>query len=341
MMKHVKMEYKILFAFALVVLLTLASAIFLTQYLYQKFYVDRLIESLTAHGHSLASAYEEDQIRFFDKLTWSNESMDWEIIFTDNPMLLSGNLPFDMDMQDQLISFEERQKLLAGEKVVMIREHEKFDQDILAVVIPLMEQKQLQGAIFLYTPLAHVYEPFRPITMIVILSSLALLIIIMVLARQMTDYIVKPLKQMTEVTKKIAKGDFSERLSIDRHDEFGQLASSFNAMASSLDKVEQNRRQFLANVSHELRTPISYMKGFSESVAEGLIQKEQYIDMMQKETARLERLVNDLLDLAQLEGDSYPMESSPLPFAQLISEVMERFELQCREKPDRIGLSTG
>src|SRR5690606_16807464 len=108
--------------------------------------------------------------------------------------------------------------------------------------------------------------------------------------------------------------------------------SAFNAMASSLQQVEQNRREFLANVSHELRTPISYMKGFSEGLAEGLIEKEKYISIMQKETSRLERLVNDLLDLAQLEGDSYPMKSSPISFAQVIIDVLERFELQCKEK---------
>lgn len=331
-MKNVKMEYKILLAFALLAFVTIASAVGLTQYLYQTFYVDRLIESLSSHGHELASTYDENKERFLEKIEWSNESLDWEIIFTENPMLLSGNLPFDIEMDEHLISFEERQTLLAGDDVVLIREHEKFKQDILAVVIPLIEEKQLNGAIFLYTPLSAVYEPFRPLWTTLILSSLALLTIMLFAARNITNHIVKPLKQMTRVTQHFASGNFSERLSISQNDEFGQLASSFNAMASSLQQVEQNRREFLANVSHELRTPISYMKGFSEGVAEGLIDYEQYISIMQKETSRLERLVNDLLDLAQLEGDSYPMESSPLPFAQLILDVIERFELKCKEK---------
>ncbi|MFA8439827.1 sensor histidine kinase [Pueribacillus sp. YX66] len=331
-MKNVKMEYKILLAFALLAFVTIASAVGLTQYLYQTFYVDRLIESLSSHGHELASTYDENKERFLEKIEWSNESLDWEIIFTENPMLLSGNLPFDIEMDEHLISFEERQTLLAGDDVVLIREHEKFKQDILAVVIPLIEEKQLNGVIFLYTPLSAVYEPFRPLWTTLILSSLALLTIMLFAARKITNHIVKPLKQMTRVTQHFASGNFSERLSISQNDEFGQLASSFNAMASSLQQVEQNRREFLANVSHELRTPISYMKGFSEGVAEGLIDYEQYISIMQKETSRLERLVNDLLDLAQLEGDSYPMESSPLPFAQLILDVIERFELKCKEK---------
>lgn len=332
MMKNMKMEYKILLAFASLGFLTIGAGVGLTHYLYQTFYVDRLIDSLTSHGHALASDYTDDPERFLEKVEWSNRSLDWEIIFTDNPMLLSGNLPFDIDMDEHLISFEERQTLLNGEDVVMIREHERFNQDILAVVIPLMEEQQLQGALFLYTPLSAVYEPFRPLWVTIVLSSFALLVLMMVVARKMTNQIVKPLKQMTVVTEKIASGDFSERVALSQKDEFGQLASSFNVMASSLEKVEQNRREFLANVSHELRTPISYMKGFSEGVEEGLIDNEKYMMIIQKETNRLERLVNDLLDLAQLEGDSYPMELSPLPFAQLIFDVIDRFKLQCIEK---------
>lgn len=331
-MKNMKLEYKLLLAFAFLIFVAIVSVVGLTQYLYQTFYVDRLVASLSAHGHALSEAYYQNKDNFLEKLEWSNESLEWKIIFTENPMLLSGNLPFDMEMDDHLISFEERQTLLSGNDLVLIREHEKFKQNILAVVIPLMKEKQLIGAIFLYTPLSAVYEPFRPLWTTIILSSFVLLILMLFVARKITNQIVKPLKQMTDVTKKIASGDFSKRVSISQKDEFGQLASAFNAMASSLQQVEQNRREFLANVSHELRTPISYMKGFSEGLAEGLIEKEKYISIMQKETSRLERLVNDLLDLAQLEGDSYPMKSSPIPFAQVIIDVLERFELQCKEK---------
>ena len=316
----------------LIACVTIASVFGLTHFLYQKFYVDHKINTLTSHGRALALAYEQEPESFPEQLRWANDSLDWNVIFTDNPMLLSGSLPFEMPMTENLISFEERQTLLLGQELVIIRKHEKFAQDILAVVIPLLEQEQLTGAIFLYTPLSAVYEPFRPLRIILIVCSLLLLGFIVYVARKMTHYLVQPIKKMIDAAGKMAAGDFTERLSLEQEDELGQLAHSFNQMASSLQQVEQNRREFLANVAHELRTPISYMKGFNEAFEEGLVDADKYVAVMKKETVRLERLVHDLLDLAQLEGDSYPMNPSPIPFSQLIMDVTDRFEMKLKSK---------
>lgn len=331
MMKNMKIEYKIWLAFMLIALFTIATAFGLTHYLHQKLYVERQIDLLLSYGRSLSLSYQTDEQAFQEQLAWSNDHMHWETIYTDNPMLLSGHLPFEKELGENLISFEERQSLLAGDELILVRQHEKFNQDILAVVIPLMEEEQLKGAIFLYTPLAEVYEPFRPLMITVILLLLGLLALIMFVARKITRYLVGPIQSMTRVTKKISKGDFSERLPDAQKDELGMLAQSFNAMASTLQQIEQNRREFLSNVSHELRTPISFMKGFSEGFEEGLVDSEQYMQVMKRETIRLERLVHDLLDLAQLEGDSLPMQPSPLPFAQLIIDVIERFSIELKE----------
>lgn len=328
----VKIEYKILLSIALILLFAVVSAFSLTYYLYHKFYVDRQIETLLSHGHALAEAYYTDKHLFLEKVAWADESLQWNLIYTDNPMLLSGHLPFDLSMGENLISFEERQTLLAGEDLVLIRPHEKFNQDILAVVIPLMENQRLSGALFLYTPLSAMYEPFRPLQRMIIFSAAVLLLFFLMLARTITNHIVGPLKRLTEVTRQIASGDFSQRVSIQQKDELGHLASAFNHMASALEQVDQSRREFLANVSHELRTPISYLKGFNEAFREGMISQEKYMQVMEREIDRLDRLVHDLLDLAQLEGDSYPMNPHPLSFAQLIMELAEQLELKLKEK---------
>lgn len=330
-MKHMKIEYKLWLSFMVIALFTIAVAFGLTHYLHQKLYVDRQIDMLLSHGHALAQFYHQNKQKFEQQVEWSNASLQWKVIFTENPMLLSGQLPFDKEVGENLISFEERQSLLAGNEVVLVRRHEKFNQDILAVVLPLLQSEQLKGAVFLYTPLAEVYEPFRPLTFVIILLLLGLLSLLTIISRKMTRYLVGPIKRMMMVTKKIASGDFSERLNDSQKDELGQLAKSFNTMAATLEQIEYNRREFLSNVSHELRTPISYMKGFSDGVEEGIVKPEQYISVMKKETSRLERLVHDLLDLAQLEGETLPMSPTPIPFAQLIVDVLERFMIHLQE----------
>lgn len=318
----------ILFSFVMVV--TVGG---LTKFLYEKFYIDKQIETIMARGRSLEkSFYSETEEEFLEKVAWANEYLDCEVIFSDNPMLLSGAAPFEMDVAQNLISFEERQVLLNGDVLVMIRDHERFNQKILAIVVPLFENDRLAAALFLYRPLSSIYEPFQPITAILISISLLLIVLLVVVAKKTTSYVVKPLEHMMNVTKQIGDGDFTKRVYIQQEDELGELAKSFNVMTEKLAAEENKRKQFLANVSHELRTPISYMKNYTEALEEGIIGYDQYAAVMKKESERLERLVSDLLDLAQLEGESYPMNKTVLPFAQLIEDMTERFVLDANKK---------
>ncbi|MCP3033342.1 cell wall metabolism sensor histidine kinase WalK [Halobacillus sp. A1] len=317
---------------------TVSIGIGLTFYLYQTFYVDNQRDLLLLQGRNLEKVYEEhgEGESLQSRLDWSSENSDAEVIFTQNPMELSASLPYDDSLRESLISFEERQKLLRGETVTMVRKHPMFDQDILAVAIPLLDGEVLEGAIFLYKPLEDVYGPFEGIRYILAGSMVLLLFLVIWMGRKIANQLVMPLKKMEMVSEKMAGGDFSKRIYPSSSDEVGSLAESFNRLAKYLEEEESNRREFLQNVSHELRTPLSYMRGYTEAIMDGLIQdeeeKEKYIRITHQETARLSRLVNDLLDLAQLEGDSYPMNLEPIPFAQLIYDVVERFKLRIEQK---------
>lgn len=305
----------------------------LTKFLYEKFYIEKQIETILSQAERLETIYyEEDEDVFLENVELVNHFFDYDVIYSNNPMLLSGVAPFEIIGEENLISFEERQVLLQGEELIMIREHERFNQQILAVVVPLFHNHRLDGALFLYRPISSVYEPFQPITKILIFVTAVLVILLLVMAKKITNYVVKPLKDMIIVTEQIGEGDFSKRISMKQKDELGQLAMAFNHMTEKLEMEENKRKQFLANVSHELRTPISYMKNFTEAVEEGVIDQDYYVSVMKKESDRLGRLVHDLLDLAQLEGDTYPMKQTILPFAQLIDEITERFIIDANKK---------
>ena len=106
-------------------------------------------------------------------------------------------------------------------------------------------------------------------------------------------------------------------------------------MAESLGHVEEQRKEFLANVSHELRTPLSYIRGYTEMLQDETLDEKtraQYYDIIENETNRLQRLVTDLLDLAQLERDSYPMTKEPVVYSQVLEDVLYRLEPIARAK---------
>lgn len=88
-------------------------------------------------------------------------------------------------------------------------------------------------------------------------------------------------------------------------------------MANSLETEDVKRKEFLANVSHELRTPLSYIKGYSEAILDGVAkgpQQEKVTQLIHKEADRMQRLVHDLLDLAQLEGNIFRYRNNLLFF---------------------------
>lgn len=126
-------------------------------------------------------------------------------------------------------------------------------------------------------------------------------------------YLVKPLMTLTEATSRLAKGDFDVAVKLNRRDEIGSLAESFNHMAGSMKQLEQMRQDFVSNVSHEIQTPLTSIRGFSMALRDKLISEEEherYLTVIQSESERLSRLADNLLQLASLESKHHPFAPS-------------------------------
>ncbi|MCT2536499.1 ATP-binding protein [Aquibacillus koreensis] len=331
------LKHKIWTTIMVVALCTIVIGTGLTYFLYEQFYVEKQRATLVMQGEELENFYHTSQAKqeFLQRVAWTDQTSDANVLYTEDPMMLSAGIPAEGFSDTSLITFEERQQLLEGDQITFIRQHPRFDQDILAVTIPLLQEDQLEGAIFLYMPLTAMEEPFQSIRLVLFIFLIVLLIVITWIGLKMTDHLIKPLKEMETISYQMAQGDFSKRIIVSKQDEIGNLSNSFNTLAASLEEVDQKRREFLQNVSHELRTPLSYIKGYTEVLQEDFVDeksRENYLSIINNEVARLIRLVNDLLDLAQLEDDSYPMKDEPLPYAQLILDVVERFELFAKQK---------
>ena len=108
-------------------------------------------------------------------------------------------------------------------------------------------------------------------------------------------------------------------------DEIGKLSQAFNEMAAAIHKEDEAQKTFLATVSHELRTPISYVKGYSEAIQSGMIKKEEQdetIGLLVREANRMERLTNELLQLARMTNEQEEeITVYPIPLAETLREV--------------------
>lgn len=151
--------------------------------------------------------------------------------------------------------------------------------------------------------------------------------------------VVIPIQQMMKLSHRIAEGEYEERLKIpgrlqsDQVDELDQLALSFNQMAEKLEKTENMRRQLIGDVTHELRTPLTAVKGYLEGLMDGVLTAEtDTYQQIHTEINRLQRLVNDLQELSQVESGAFKLEFSSISPASIIETIQRNFEHQFEEK---------
>lgn len=151
--------------------------------------------------------------------------------------------------------------------------------------------------------------------------------------------IVAPIQRMMTATRRIADGQFSERVEIpgavaeESADELDQLALSFNQMAQRLERVEEMRRQLIGDVAHELRTPLTTIQGTMEGILDGVIDhNDEAYRKVHGEAVRLQRLVRDLEKLSRVEGGQITYNPRPVKPIQIAAKVASLLEIQFHEK---------
>ncbi|NLP50388.1 cell wall metabolism sensor histidine kinase WalK [Bacillus sp. RO1] len=104
------------------------------------------------------------------------------------------------------------------------------------------------------------------------------------------------------------------------------------------EKIDLERREFVANVSHELRTPLTTMRSYLEALADGAWQDDEiaprFLDVTQTETERMIRLVNDLLQLSKMDSRDYNFYKNAVDFVEFFNKIIDRFEMSKSQKVD-------
>lgn len=150
----------------------------------------------------------------------------------------------------------------------------------------------------------------------------------------------RPIKRLLDGTNKLAAGDFSTRVPDASGDELGHLAKDFNHLASTLEKNEQMRRDYMADISHELRTPLSVLRGELEAVQDGVRQAtpETLVSLL-AETEILIKLVNDLHQLSLSDRGSLAYRKQPTDLVPLIELAFGYAQRRLGDKQLKTSLS--
>lgn len=157
-----------------------------------------------------------------------------------------------------------------------------------------------------------------------LLGFVAALVVAVIAAVVVATWIARPIDDLAAASDRVAHGDYSQPVPA-AQGELGELAASFNGMASSLAANEQRRRDLIGDVAHELRTPITSVRGYVEGLATGVFEPgPDAWRVLDEQTARLEHLVDDLALLWRAESHDLRLDLAMLDGPALLADVRER-----------------
>ncbi len=195
-----------------------------------------------------------------------------------------------------------------------------YDKKLYVVGKPIVYRNSVVGGIYFNSKIPNFQNKLGEYSFMFMIAGIMAVIIGCAISYIQSRRITKPIKEINKIVLDIASGDFSRRIESDS-DEIGQLASSFNYMADSLERLERTRRSFVSDISHELRTPMTSISGFIGGILDGTIPKEkqdEYLKIAYDESVRLTKLANDMLEMTKMQSSEYKLDVTEFDVNELI-----------------------
>lgn len=434
--------------------------------LMENFYYSQITKNLITQGLRIADMYSNEPETFQDnnELNRLSHILNAHIMLLNNEgRIMACNMSLHL-LPGSIFKENDLNKIFSGGMIAHRGYHHQFGTQMLTVGVPVKTGDKIFQALLIYTPVAPITATLNSLKGLVYWALLGSLILASILAFLQSRSLSRPLVKMNQVALGLAKGDYTQRVSVKSSDEIGLLGASLNYLAEQLKenisalsyekekienillsmtdgvivydikgnivlfnpqakqllkicpsivenglqehcanqnqlnllykeilqtkkltegkvtiddktisarlsplfdvdskaltgviavlqditqekKLEEMRREFIANVSHELRTPISLITGYGEAIMDGVYetpeQRNGFIKVILAEAGRLKRLVEDLLELSRLQSGSIILEKEWVDIEQVAQGVKEKFHNVLREENTELQVEIG
>lgn len=318
-------------AIVLLTALLLVGAVFqmLVRNLITKQSLDRLEEDCLTITQLAEAYYTQGALskqEFFVNLSIATRVGDADAIICDRTgrLVLCSDSPMGCVHQGMSLQDTYLQKVLQEGTVTDTGLVQGLYPETRYMVSMVFENKftrQPAGIVLVSTPMSTVLSVLDKLTDTYLLVCVAVVLLAVIVISLMARSQSSPLRDLAKTARDFGHGQLDSRVAVDKRSpqEVQELALAFNNMASSLQKSEYRRQEFVANVSHELKTPMTTISGYVDGMLDGTIPPERhnhYMELVSQETKRLSRLVRSMLDISRMQGQ-----------ARFPSETLERFDL--------------
>ncbi len=190
------------------------------------------------------------------------------------------------------------------------------------------------GAVLLVQPVSVAGASASDLISRLLLSLAIGLVIAIPLGYMAARRLARPLRNASKAASVMAQGTRGVHVATEGPREISDIARALNSLDTALANSEGRQREFLLSVSHELRTPLTAVKGYGEALADGVMDgagAQEAGAVIAREAQRLDRLVNDLLDLARLGAINFAVTPAVIDLAEFVDQVCEVWNYRCTE----------
>jgi two-component system OmpR family sensor kinase len=217
-------------------------------------------------------------------------------------------------------------------------------QRVGQAAVPISVNEQTRWVAVLSSPLDEVDDNVALIRRQILIAGAIAVLAALALGYWAARAAVERLMRLRHAAENVAQGDFTEQIPIDSSDELGQLAMTFNEMQSRLSRLDNARKEFIANASHELRTPIFSLGGFMELLEHenpSKAERKEFVGQMRGQIQRLQKLTADLLDLSKLDADALEIHPESVDLKRLVRTISSDFRPVARGHGSRLEVRSG
>lgn len=165
-----------------------------------------------------------------------------------------------------------------------------------------------------------------------------IIVILLILSLTFSRSILTPINEITIASRKMAEGNFDEKVPVIYKDELGVLAQTLNSMADEIQKTERLKNDFISSISHEIRTPLTAVAGWAETILTGDLsdrdEVEKGLQVIMRETGRLSDMVEELLDFSRIESGRMTLHTELFDLRTELSDIVEIY----KAKADKHGV---
>jgi signal transduction histidine kinase len=257
---------------------------------------------------------------------WKNTNAEVQILTTNGILLMDSIGVFP----SSTISSSDFNSALKNQLGYTIEISEFTNEKLMSVAYPLKSNEEIVGVLRFITSLRKVDTTIARISYYLFALGLLIILVSAIVSLFISSTIIKPISIITKGAENLSKGNYKDEIEKISEDELGKLTDTLNIMSKEILKNDNLKDEFIASISHELRTPLTSIKGWAITL--GYIapkdsnEFKEGLTIIEKETDRLSKLVEDLLDFSKLSSGKITLSKTKTDLNTFLKDFIKKID---------------